>query len=160
LTSSLMRSLQESAHTGMLVEVKCDGQEKFQDTFRVTLLPVDEWRDDDENRQWLPSFVLARDPAVARIIQSAQRYLRALSDDNAAGFDGYQADEDGVDLQMQALWWALCCDHPLDYINPPPTFTKASQRLRVPSQVLQAGRGTCIDLALLLAACIEHVDMY
>jgi hypothetical protein len=62
-------------------------------------------------------------------------------------------------LQVKAIWFALLHDYNLSYINPPPTFTAASQRLRVPSEILRGGRGTCIDLALLIAACLEFVDI-
>jgi hypothetical protein len=133
---------------------------------------VDEWRDDDLNRKWLPSFVLPRDPVVPQIIDRAQKYLMALLDDSTAGFDGYQgvAEDPGrrnpstecepIDLQVRAIWSALIHDTPLAYINPPPTFTDQSQRLRTPSDVVVGKRGTCIDLALLLASCLEYVEIY
>lgn len=167
LTSALARSVDESMHTSLYVEVTYQDQEIYRDTHRVTLLPVDEWRDDNPDRIWLPSFVLPRDPAVATIVKSAQRYLMALVDDPAVGFDGYQcidaeADDpaEGVDLQVRALWSALTYDFQLNYINPAPSYSKSAQRLRTPSQVLDSQRGTCIDLALLLASCLEYVDIY
>ena len=136
-------------------------------TFRVTLLPVDQWRDTKTDRIWLPSFALPRDAAVLRVVDAAQRYLMTLVDDSAAGFDGYQSLDDtsedpaeGVDLQVQALWAALIQDFGLSYINPPPTYAQTDQRLRFPSEVLSGRRGTCIDLALLLASCLEYVDIY
>jgi hypothetical protein len=104
---------------------------------------------------------------VTQIIQSAQELLACLADDVAQGFDGYQsldveADDpaEGVDLQVRAIWMALIVRLPLSYINPPPSYEPESQRLRTPSQVLQSGRGTCIDLSLLLAACLEYVEIH
>jgi hypothetical protein len=67
---------------------------------------------------------------------------------------------EGVDLQVRAIWSALLLDFPLAYVNPPPTFTAQSQRVRTPSDTLSGRRGTCVDLALLLAACLEYVDIY
>jgi hypothetical protein len=170
LTSELARSLAESVHTSIFVHVKHEDRTIRQQTHRVELLPIDEWKDDDLNRQWLPSFVLPRDIAVRRIVDSAQRYLVALADDSAAGFDGYQSYDvkaatleeraRGVDAQVQALWWAIISDYGLSYINPPPTFSDASQRLRTPSDIVNGKRGTCIDLTLLLAACLEYVEIY
>ena len=97
---------------------------------------------------------------------AADRYLRALCDDSAAGFDGYQqaAELPGiVDLQARAIWLPFYDFH-LRYINPPPTYTKIetgiAQRLRTPSQVLEEGRATCIDLALLFTSCLEYVGIY
>jgi hypothetical protein len=168
LISILGRSVRESMRTSLYVEVRCDDVLRHCRTYPVTLLPIDEWRDDDDNRHWLPSFVLPRDPAVLAIVDAAQRYLMALRDDPNAGFDGYQSYDDGtssdpgepIDLQVQALWCALLYDMPLSYINPPPTFTEYSQRLRAPSDVVGSKRGTCIDLALLMASCLEYVEIY
>jgi hypothetical protein len=152
------------------VKVSCDGAVVYADTARVQLSPVDEWTDTNENRWWLPSFVLPRDPMVARIIDRSQRYLMAMADDPAAGFDGYQSVDESaatmearygpVDLQVRAIWSALLYDFQLHYINPPPSYSESNQRLRMPSDVVRGRRGTCIDLALLLSACLEYVDIY
>lgn len=171
LTSALSRAARESIRTSLFVDVSFAGVPLLRKTRRVTLLPVDEWQDSDENRKWLPSFVLPRDPAVSRVIDLSQRYLQALRDDPTAGFDGYQCvnvtnakrgeyDCEGVDRQVQAIWSALLYETPLSYINPPPVFTDRSQRLRSPSDVIDGHRGTCIDLALLIAACLEYVDIH
>jgi len=91
----------------------------------------------------------------------------ALRDDPSAGFDGYQSIDHGtddpfacVDLQVQAIWSAILYDCRLSYVNPPPTYSIASQRVRTPSEMVTSGRGTCLDLTLLLAACCEFVDIY
>lgn len=167
LTSSLSRALRERVQSTLYLCVKEGDTVIHQQTERVTLLPVDEWLDDGRQSVWLPSFILPRDPAISRIVERAQRYLMALQDDPAAGFDGYQAvdPEDPettsmVDLQVRALWCALSYDFGLSYINPPPSYSARTQRLRTPSDVINGKHGTCIDLALLLAACLEYVDIY
>ncbi len=167
LVSALLRQSRESIRTTIFVEVTCGGVDVYRDTHQVTLPPVDEWRDTDQDRCWLPSFVMPEDKGIARIIAGAQRYLTVLADDRGAGFDGYQSvgadptDPLGVvDLQARALWTALIYDCPLSYINPPPTYTDLSQRIRTPDRILTEQRGTCIDLALLYAACLEYVGIY
>lgn len=171
LTSALARSQHEAMHTSLFVEVlwgpMAQERELYRNTHRITMLPSDQWRDDDTDRIWLPSFVLPRDPAVARIIECAQRYLMALRDDPSAGFDGYQSTDplaedpcECVDLQVQAIWSAILYDFRLTYINPPPAYSDASQRIRTPTEVIASGRGTCLDLTLLLAACLEFVEIY
>jgi hypothetical protein len=170
LTSEMALSLRESVYTSLQVSVWWEERLVYQNTFRVALLPTDEWRDDDLNRIWLPSFVLPRDPVIAEIVDKAQKYLSALQDDSGAGFDGYQGvlspgvsiDQQcqSVDDQVRAIWWGLLQEYHLSYINPPPSFTETSQRLRIPSDVIAGKRGTCIDLTLLLAALLEYVDIY
>jgi hypothetical protein len=170
LTSEMALSLRESVYTSLQVSVWWEDRLAYQNTFRVAMLPTDEWRDDDLNRIWLPSFVLPRDPVIADIVDKAQKYLSAFEDDSGAGFDGYQGvlppgvpiDQQcqSVDDQVRAIWWALLQEYQLSYINPPPSFTETSQRLRTPSSIVAGKRGTCIDLTLLVAALLEYVDIY
>ncbi len=167
LTSTLLRSLRESVNSVISIKVCWNGKTRYLDTQPVKLLAIDEWVDTPELDAYLPSFVFPRDRAVAKVIDSAQRYLMALNDDSGAGFDGYQGVDPRakdpfatVDLQARAIWSALSYDSPLSYINPPPSFTASSQRLRTPSDVMEGKRGTCIDLALLLAACLELAGIY
>ena len=169
LTAALMRSLQEAVNSTLMVQLSHNDKVLTRDSHRLRLLPVDQWRDNDKDGQWLPSFVLPRDPAVVSAVELAQRYVRVLRDNPSAGFEGYQAapttDEDQlreVDLQVQAIWAALLHEWQLGYINPPPSYSSKldSQRLRTPSTILGARAGTCIDLALLFAACLELIDVY
>ncbi|SDP31102.1 hypothetical protein [Afipia sp. GAS231] len=160
LTANLPRSLRERVQSAVYVKVTCDGQTAFEDTQRVTLIPVDEWLDDTEKNPWLPSFVLPRDPAILKIINSSRRYLVGIIDDPAAGFDGYQEEAAGVDSQIQAIWTALVNEYRIQYINPPPAYSRTTQRLRTPTDILSSNTGTCIDLALLLASCFEYIGVY
>jgi hypothetical protein len=167
LTSNLLRSIRESVNSVISIKLTFGDKIRRLDTMPIKLLAIDEWMDTPELDAYLPSFVYPRDRAVAKVIDSAQRYLMSLNDDSGAGFDGYQGvdpklkDPFGtVDLQARAIWSALSYDMPLSYINPPPSFTKSSQRLRTPSDVIEGKRGTCIDLALLLAACLEYAGIY
>ena len=159
--------LRESVRSTLLVEVQIGERLIHQSTHPVQLLAGDEWTDDDVDRQWLPSFVLPRDLASGRIVDQAQRALCTLADDPNASFDGYQGlgyqvgDDPAhlVDTQVQAIWAALTWDIGLSYVNPPPTYTAAAQRVRSPSAILEEKRGTCLDLALLLAACWERIGL-
>jgi hypothetical protein len=167
LTATLPRSLRERVRSTVYVKVACGARTAYETTKRVTLIPVDEWLDDTANNPWLPSFVLPRDPAILKIINSSRRYLVGIRDDPAAGFDGYQSvDEEakdptaGVDAQVRAIWTALVNEYRLQYINPPPAYSEQTQRLRTPSDILASNTGTCIDLALLLASCLEYIDIY
>jgi hypothetical protein len=90
--------------------------------------------------------------------------MTALRDDPTAGFDGYQLatrkNVASVDAQVQALWYSIVYRVPASYINPPPTYAVASQRIRTPSEIVGGGFGTCIDLALMLASCLEAIEIY
>jgi hypothetical protein len=178
LISTLTRSLRERLHSSLYVRVRSGDTILHESSTRVTILPVDEWsdggnlaesRENDTRGVWLPSFVLPRDPCVAKVIAAAQGYVSAIADDPDQGFDGYQSVTDseakgglsaGVDAQVRAIWYALSLGYSVGYINPPPTYSRQTQRLRTPSDVLLGGRGTCIDLSLLFAACFELIEIH
>lgn len=165
LGSQLLRQRGEILLGTVEVSIHCGERRIFHRLQSIKLLPCDEWRDDESGRHLLPSFVFPRDPAVREIISAAQPFLRALFDRPDAGFDGYQRgySDDlkvGVEYQARAIWSALQYHWRLDYVSPPPAYTKASQRLRTPEEILRARRGTCIELSLLLASCWEHVGIF
>ena len=170
MLSTLQRSLRDGVQTLVQYSVKRTGTEDaaIDESRPVELSAINEWWwDPFDDSRYLASFILPNDPAVLQIISEAQPFLHALRDDFGAGFDGYQSidqslDEPSwaVDQQVRAIWSVLSFKLSLHYINPPPVFADASQRLRTPSDVVRGRRGTCIDLALLLAACVEFVDIF
>ncbi len=161
LTSSLARSLRECLRTTMSVSVSHGDALLYRQSHVVTLLAIDEWRDDGVCHRMLPSFVLPRDPAILELVRIARRCLCSMADDFSAGFDGYQSgDPVEVDLQVKAIWAVIVQEWQLGYINPPPSFVNQSQRLRTPGAILRERAGTCVDLALLLAACLEYVGIH
>lgn len=171
LGADLIRSVHEAINTTWLVEITWGPHVLLRDTYPVRLLPIDQWRDAASSRSWLPSFVFPRDRAVTQIITKASNYVRVLRDDPSAGFEGYQClpnkerllptDAQEVDLQVQAIWSTILYEWRLTYVNPPPTYSREldSQRLRTPTIIARERVGTCIDLALLMAAALELVDI-
>jgi hypothetical protein len=167
LTSDLLRSAHENVQSVVYFRVRRDHVILREETKRVILASVDEWMDTDEQTRWLPSFVLPRDPAVDEIRRRALPALRFGDDSRGGGFLGYQAVDKGrdqpykgVDNQAMAIWSSLSFDYDLSYVNPPPTYVKHAQRLRTPTDVIRTQSGTCIDLALLYAACLEAIGIY
>ncbi len=167
LVSSHLRLHRETVVTTLKVSVEWQGHSLYDKNFVVRILPMNEWTDTDDDRHWLPSFVQPRDPAVTRIKDRAKRLLQLIARDRAAGFDGYQQvvhrqrdTWDYATYQVEAIWHALADELPITYTNPPPSYTEGSQRIRTPSEILETGTGTCLDLAVLLAACLEEIDIY
>jgi hypothetical protein len=167
LTWDYLRTMRETTRTVLVVDINWGKKNLYKKTLPVQLHPLEQWHDDPQENRYLASFVQPGDPAVAKIIDRARPYLRALLDDPEASFDGYQSvdleDEDPyawVDLQVQAIWSAIAFDLNLAYTNPLATPGESYQRLRCPSEILRSRFGTCIDLALLFASCLEFVEIY
>lgn len=156
----VLNRLKESIVTTIRVDISKDGVPIHLEQDRVLLNPINEWIDSEANRAFLPSFVLSGDRAVVALVKTSRHNLAVLSASYTAGFDGYQTqNEENIDLQVESIWATLAFDKQIDYIEPPPSFNETVQRLRSPSEIIETECGTCIDLALLIAACLEYVGL-
>lgn len=60
---------------------------------------------------------------------------------------------------MAAVYAALQSKN-IVYNNPPASFEKAGQRVRLPYSVIEQKQGTCIDLAVTYASCLEAAGLF
>jgi hypothetical protein len=124
----------------------------------------DEWVDSPDTYEFLPAFIHPESQAVRSLWTGAGDRITAVA--RTTSLDGETASENGTaGLYVKALYLALR-DKKLRYIQPPPQRIGprgqrfVGQRVRSPEEVLKEGRGTCHDLSLLFAACMEHIRLY
>ncbi|OPZ35210.1 MAG: hypothetical protein BWY98_00797 [Tenericutes bacterium ADurb.BinA155] len=76
-----------------------------------------------------------------------------------SAFAGYQfEDPDKIVEELDAIFLAIK-DEGIHYSNPPASFEKTFQRIRLPHTVLSEKTGTCIDFAILFASVMENVGL-
>ncbi|MBM4060232.1 MAG: DUF3320 domain-containing protein [Planctomycetes bacterium] len=106
----------------------------------------------------LAAFVLPNHPVLAGLLRAVGERLQQTTGNSA--LDGYQAQDPQRALAIFAAVHeslrALRCT----YVNPPPSFEKRGQKVRTPEQVLGDRLGTCLDLALVYAAVLEHAGLH
>ena len=71
LGANLIRSVHEAISTTWRVEVTWGPHVLLRETYPLRLLPIDQWRDAESGRSWLPSFVFPRDRAVGELVSRA-----------------------------------------------------------------------------------------
>jgi len=97
----------------------------------------------------LASFVMRNHPLVAQVGHDACRHLDVEAE---------------VEKALPTVYEYLSTQWALAYRYEPPHSDSDSQKLRLPHQVLlnfehRSGQGTCIDLALLVAASLEQMNL-
>jgi hypothetical protein len=112
----------------------------------ITGLAHDEWSMAAVDRITLASFVLPNHPLVTQLSHDA---THALPQGTAPA------------EVLEAIYTHLAVVWSLAYRHEPPGTDHVAQRVRLPHQVLssferRAGAGTCLDLALFVAACLEQ----
>ena len=111
-----------------------------------------------ENHDLLAAYVTPNDPAVEELLRQAAEYT-----ESGMIWSGYGDEEDdgngSVWERLEAIWRAEE-DYNLTYVSTWVSFTpEASQRMRMPFEVLEQQGGNCIELVFLYASAVEAMDM-
>jgi hypothetical protein len=137
-------------------------------TQSVLWMGLTEWLDKPDTWRFIPAFVDPYADGVLDVIDEADGVLKKIVGPTS-DFCGYQSgDRDFVMKQTRAIFDSLRDDpFRLKYINPPPipVYTPgdrfaSGQRVRPPDEVIGRHRGTCHDLAVLFASCLEHIGIF
>ncbi len=124
----------------------------------LELLAYNEWPGAGSLPAILAAFVLPNHPALVPVLRDAAGRLAAGTGQH--GLNGYQGrDPRRARAIAEAVFQALGA-RGIAYVNPPASFEEHGQKVRTPEQVLQDRLGTCLDLAVLYAACLEQVGLH
>lgn len=126
-----------------------------------------EWLDKPDTWHFIPAFVQPNADGVLDVIDKAYPILQTLVTPGSM-FSGYQtSDSDYIWWQVEALFNCLRDTFSLNYITPPPLpvyapgeSVSSGQQVRSPDLVIDRKRGTCHDLSILLASCLEHIGIF
>lgn len=110
-----------------------------------------------ENRDFLAAYVTPNDPYVEELLRRAADYT-----DSGMIWSGYggELDESGTVWERLEAVWRAEEDYNLTYVSTWVSFTpEASQRMRMPFEVMEQQGGNCIELVFLYASAVEAMDM-
>lgn len=128
------------------------------ESIEIDLLAYDEWPGVYQMPELISSFITPNHPSIGKIIINASHILKEWNYDPA--FTGYQTQNPNmVRIQMAALFGALQ-EVAIVYTMPPASFELSGQRVRLPDVVLSEKLGTCLDLSVLYASCLETVGLH
>jgi len=152
------RSLQELAEpaTVPLEAWINDERVELRPPIEILLLPTAAWHCADHEFA-LAGFVMPKSDAVIEVGDRARFELRRLLK-GAQGFaDALESnDPKVVENTLKALYLCLQERYGITYEFEPRTYARDWQLVRFHHEVLDELQGTCIDLALVFAACLEN----
>ena len=124
----------------------------------TTVLAFDQWHGLGLYPELLAAFVTPNHPGVAGIIARATEFLGQWTGDTS--MDAYQTQNPNRVVSQAAAIFAALKEQNIAYAVPPAGFEQMGQRVRLCDTVLGQKLGTCLDLTLLYAACLEAVGLY
>ncbi len=125
---------------------------------QTTVLAFDQWHGIGMYPELLAAFVTPNHPTIGRIIARATEFLGKWTGDTS--MDGYQSQDPNRVLSQAAALFTALKEQAIAYVVPPASFEETGQRIRLCDTVLQQKLGTCIDLTLLYASCLEAVGLH
>lgn len=145
-------------------------QEVIHETLQeMTMLARNEWISESTRDDLLAAFVLPSDPFVAEILTKAREILGRETGDSST--EGYQAErlprpDETIPLQLrsrvfqiaQAIYEAMC-EMGYSYSNPQGNINVDTQKIRTPLLIKQEKAATCLDSAVLMAACFAQAGL-
>ncbi|WP_210492100.1 DUF4011 domain-containing protein [Patulibacter sp. SYSU D01012] len=123
----------------------------------IDVLAANEWFNAPIFFSSLAAFVQPNTRAVGTILDAAAELLRKETGDSSLG--GYQKGPERA-AQIAAAIYAALHARRIRYIDPPASFEDTGQKVRTTAQVLEERFGTCVDLAVTYAACLEQAGLF
>lgn len=123
----------------------------------ITVLAFDEWPGAVYYPELLAAFVMSNHPVITELIKAASVWLEKWT--GSPSLDGYQRKEPDRVKKMAAAVYAAIQEKNIVYAVPPASFESIGQRVRLADAVMEQRLGTCLDLALLYAACLEAMGL-
>jgi very-short-patch-repair endonuclease len=122
----------------------------------VELLARNQWGGLGHLPEMVAAFVQPNDQAIDRLLKGAALALQTGG--KSGSIDGYTHGSKRA-WELASGIWAAVLQRKLNYALPPASFEHTGQKIRSPSQVLDGGLATCLDLALMFAACLEQAHL-
>lgn len=136
----------------------CQGEEELAaKCIDMTALAYDEWPGLKYFPDLLAAFVTPNHPVVAGLLQSASKWLDKWS--GRPSLEGYQSHDPNRVKLMAAAAYAAIQEKNIAYAVPPSSFETVGQRVRLCETVMEQRLGTCLDMTLLYAACLEAMGL-
>lgn len=157
LNDALLAGLNEAEFGQLTLKVSSAGQEIHREERRIELLARDEWGGIGDMAHLLAAYVSPNDGVVASILKEAGRLLE--NNGQSGAIDGYQSRDPGRTWMLAGAIWSATTALGLTYAYPPASFESRGQKVRDPGRIRAEGLATCLDSALLLAACFEAAGL-
>ncbi len=123
----------------------------------VDVLPWDFWPGYAILPEMLAAFVTPNAPEIAPLLQRAAQLM--LEWTGSAALDAYLSQsEDRARIQIAALYQAIR-EECIVYSLHPASFESCGQRVRLADKLIDTRLGTCLDMTLFYASCLEAIGL-
>lgn len=155
--ADFLLNLTDTMRGSVSVIVEQDGVELAERKLPIELLAYNEWGGAGYMPELLAAFCTPNDPTIDLILRSAGEVLRKAGKPSA--IDGYQSGKKERVWEIASAIYSAISNLNLTYAEPPASFERDGQRIRLPAQIMEGRLGTCLDTAMLFASAFEQAGL-
>lgn len=157
LSANFFAQLTERLSGSLKVEIISEEETLFSQIYPIDILAYDQWAGINVFPEMLAAFVTPNHATLIPVIKRAAIILEQWT--GTPSLDEYQSrNPDRVRKQMAAIYTAIA-EQQIIYSTIPASFEDSGQRIRLSDSVLSQKLGTCLDMALLYASCLEAIGV-
>ena len=157
LSANYFTQLTERLSGNLKIEITAEAEPIFCQTYPIDILAYDQWGGLNVLPEMLAAFITPNHTAISPIIKKAASILGQWTGNPS--LDEYQSrTPDRVRKQMAAIYTAIA-EQQIIYSTVPASFEEYGQRVRLADSVMAQKLGTCLDMALLYASCLEAIGL-
>lgn len=157
LEAGFLRRLTEGARGELHLAATAAGELLAESRIPIQLYPPSHWGGSQAAPELLAAFVRPNEPAVDAILRDAQTRLAAAGKSGA--IDGYRSGTRKRAWELAGAIWSALAARGIGYVLPPASFERDGQKIRAPGDIVERRLATCLDSALLFAACLEQARL-
>ena len=158
LSANYFAQLTEGISGDISLKIYSKDELLFEEKYPINILAYDQWGGITVLPEMLSAFVTPNHPATLPIIKRAANILEQWTGNPS--LDEYQSrNPDRVQKQMAAIYTAIA-EQEIIYSTVPASFEHYGQRIRLVDSVMTQKLGTCLDMALLYASCLEAIGIH
>lgn len=126
-------------------------------SFELDVLAFDQWPGALHYPEFTAAFVTPNHSLIAELLGSAREILGRGGDSDS--LDGYQSASRQRAARIAEACYSALEGCGIGYINPPASFERTGQRVRLVDRVMREKLGTCLDLSLVLMGMWEQCGL-
>ena len=153
-----LAELTETVASTVTVELRRNGKTVCGCREQMQVLAYDQWQGGETYQDLLPAFVLPNHPAIPALLHDAADRLAKWG--KSPSLEGYQKHDPNRVRDLAAAAYAAIQKKNIVYAEPPASFSIPGQRIRTPETIMEQRLGTCMDMTLLYAACLEAIGLH
>jgi hypothetical protein len=157
LSPKFLSELTERLSGSVKIMLQSEDRILFLNDYLIDVLAFDQWQGISVLPETISSFITPNNPHISKIISRSSEILNKWTGNPS--LDEYQSrNPDRVKKQMAAVFESIR-ELGIIYCTPPASFEESGQRIRMIDTLVNQKLGTCLDLSLIYASCLEAIGI-